>query len=276
MSAKVRQSGEQISKELEEIRTTVAHLNGILLALVPQDHSVMVGSTATTRPQLKDTIKNVDKALRIVSSKVRRGVRRRLPADATAEAAADAAPKRHGGLDRPNYYADELIRMFLNADLGTVDPMNAKSEKITDVLKRSVFGKKNIATSHTFSRLFSILIHVNNFKDPQHGQYVKFPEGWFQKNLPSIYDVLVQSNFDFTKITYIHLGKITSAGIVNKAVLNQVQLTDLSANQDAARDLEGLIKQTLDRFKLREKASVPAVPASIGDAEPRRSSPKKK
>jgi hypothetical protein len=158
--------------------------------------------------------------------------------------------------------------------MGTVDPLNPKSEKLTDILKRSPFGKKNIATSFTFSRLFSILVHVNNFKDPEHGQYVKFPEGYLQKNLPTIHEVLSKANFKFDKITWIHLGQITSAGIIAKAGLKESQLDELASTVDVSRDVESLVKQSLDRYKFKETAPTPVVQASL--VAPTKSSPKKK
>jgi len=278
MSTKTRPSGEQLSQQILDILESIKYNNGILLALVPQDYTVEVGQNKISRTQLKENARNVERALKAIASQVKRGVRRRVAADDSAEgASATDKPKRHGGLDKPNYYNKELIDMFLNADLGTIDPLNPKSEKITSVLKRSAFGQKCIATPHTFSRLFSILIKMNDFQDKEKGQYIRFPEGFLKKNLPGITDVLSKSGFDLTSITWINLGKFSSAAVVNKTVLNEAQLAELEKNTEVARDVEGLAKQILLRHNKQETVPVPVVPSSlVGTAGPSKLSPKKK
>ena len=275
MTTKTRLSGEQLSQQLLDILESVKYNNGILLALVPQDYTVEVGQNKISRSQLKDNSKNVERALKTIASQVKRGVRRRVPSDNTE---GSDKPKRHGGLDKPNYYNKELIEMFLNADLGTVDPLNPKSEKITDVLKRSVFGKKCIATPHTFSRLFSILVKVNNFQDKEKGQFIRFPEGFLKKHLPTITDVLSKSGFDTSAITWINLGKFSSAAIVNKTVLTEPQLAELDKHTEIARDTEYLAKQVLLRHNKKDGVPAPVVPVSIAGttASSSKLSPKKK
>ncbi len=221
MSAKIRKTAEQLSNELDEVQKSLDYHMGMLVALVPQDYSVVVGDVPTTRSQIKENVRNIDKALKSIKSQVRKGVRKGarksaatdMDVDGDSSATVAVVPKRSGGLDRPHFYAKELIDFFINANLGTVDPLNPKTEKLADVLKRSTFGKRQIASSHTFSRLFSILVNANDFKDKEagRGQFIKFPPGYLKKNLPSIYKVLEESGFDLDNIPCINLGRITLA-----------------------------------------------------------------
>ena len=136
-----------------------------------------------------------------------------------------------------NHYTDEIITFFLNSNLGIIDPLNPKSEKVTDVLKRSPFGTKNIATSITLNRLFLILVYVNNFKNITNGTYVDFPDGFLQKNLPTIYKVINK----FEKCTWFQLNQLTNAGIVSNSIF-----TDDDMYEYAKVDIEKLLKQTLN------------------------------
>ena len=255
-SAAVRKSGEQLSLDIEEVQKSVNHLNGILLALVPSDHSVKVGDVATTRSQLRDQVHNIDKTLKAIRSQVRKGVRKGEPVKG-------AARKGNGGLDKPTFYNKELVDFFSTANLGLVDPTNPKSEKVADVVKRSVLGQKHIGTSTIFTRLFSILVRTNEFKDPERGQYIKFPSQFLEKKLPKLYKTLKDAEFDFGNITWIHLNKIAQCGVVDKTTLTDAQKEELVKYADGVKDLESITHQILDRIRDGEKAPVPTVPASL-------------
>lgn len=263
MSTKSRPSGEQLGQQLLDILESVKYNNGILLALVPQDYTVEVGDKKFSRSELKEQSRNIEKALKGVSSQVKKGVRKRYRTVVHEEGAEETAPKRHGGLDKPNFYNKEIIEMFLNADLGHVDPLNPKSEKISDILKRSSFGKKCIATPHTFSRLFSILIRVNNWQDKEKGQYIRFPKGFLHKHLPTITATVVAGGFDIDNITWINLGKFSSAAIVSKDTMTEAQTEELLKSTEVARDTESLVKQSLLRITKKDTAPVPVVPTTL-------------
>jgi len=280
---KVHKTSEQISNDIDAMQKTVSHHMGILVALIPQDHSVVVGTQTTTRTQIRDNAKNLDKAFKAIKSQVRKGVRKSKASAAEAheegeegEASTDVpAKKRNGGLDKPNFYQPELIKMFLNSNMGNVDPLNPKSEKLTDVLKRSLFGTKYIASAHTFSRLFSIMARANDYKDPNPGcgHNIKFPPGFLQKNIPQIYSALDETGFDLENVTYIS-SDIRLAGVVPKSVLDEAQTEELLKGAEAAKEVEELVKQTLLRYKFKESAPVPVIPASLAVAK--KASPTKK
>lgn len=271
-----KKTGQQLSVELDDIRTSVNYLMGILLALVPPDFTVGVGSTQQTRKQLQDNAKNISKAMKSISGQVKKGVRKTSAESErlARETAGDTVTtkKNQGGLVQPSFYAKELVDFVLKANLGLVDPKDPKSEKVTDVLKRSVFGNKRIATRHTLDKIFSLLVRNAGFSQ---GNSIKFPEGYLQKHLPNIHQVLVESGFDMENIKWIALGSIHHAGVIPKTDLTEAQKKELLDSTEQAYDLLNYSSQVKNHVVEPEKyPTVPVLPASL--VATCKTSPKKK
>lgn len=256
---KARLSGEQLKQQLDEVRQSVSYLNDITLALIPRDHNITIGDKQTTRAELKQVMQANDRALAQIGNAVKKGVRRRAAGES-------AAPTRgSGGLSKPNLYSPELVAFFLAAPLGKVDPSNPKSEDLVAVLKRSAFGKTGVCTSHTLSRLFSILINLNDYKDKTNGQKVAFPAGFLEKHLPSTLAAMTKAGKATGSWSFISLGSLSAAALLKKDTLDDKQKETLAAQAEGAAAVDRLTRDILAKYK-DAAAPAPVVPASLAAA----------
>lgn len=254
---KQRASGEQLKQQISEIRKSIEKINTITLALVKPDYNITVGDQVITRAELKRTMQANDRALSQIATQVGRGVRRRQSGETRT------APKASGGLSKPNIYSQELVNFLCSANLGKVDPGNAKSEDLSAVLKRSCFGKNGVATNHTVGRILSILVSLNGFKDKTNGQNIVFPNGYLEKNLPVASATISKSGKSLTAWTYINLSTLSATCMTKKDKLEEKQKEILAQQAEASAALNQLLSDILAKHK-DDKAPSPVVPAILG------------
>lgn len=215
-----------------------------------------MGDQIITRAELKRTMQANDRALSQIATQVGKGVRRRQAGETRA------VSKVAGGLSKPNLYSQELVSFLCSANLGKVDPSNPKSEDLAAVLKRSPFGKHGIATTHTVSRLISVLVSVNGFKDKTNGQNINFPAGYLEKALPNAIAALTAAGKPVTNWTYINLSSLSAVCMTKKAALDAKQSELLAQQSEAVSSLSTFLSDVLNKHK-DASAPTPVVPAAF-------------
>jgi hypothetical protein len=280
VTKKEKKSSEQLSQDLAEVQKAVKYINEVFLAMIPADHSITVGDSTKSRAQLNDQVRNIEKTLTAIRSQVKRGVRKSHGVVHDSQGNVVETKKRNGGLDKPCYIHKELVTLLTTQNLGNVDPTNPKSEKLNEVLKRSIFGKKHIGTPNIVVRLLSILVRTNKFigkTEAKNTSCVKFPDNYLQKHIPTVFKALKEADFDVDNILWIFLSKIAQAGIVNKTTYTEAQVSDLAAEHASLEDLKtyvGDVKTFLEgTAKGKADLKVATLPSSL--ALVAKNSPKK-
>lgn len=264
---KPRLTAQQFAHTLEELQTSVEHLNSLLMKLMPHGSNLRIGDKLVTRKEIADTVASVDSSFNLLVRESRKGLRR----DTTVKG------KTPTGLNKPQFYHKELIDFFLSENLGTVDPSNPKSDKLKDVLKKSCFGKHSVATNHTITRLVSIYSRANNLST---GKSIRFSSPTLLTDkMPTVVAKIKEHKPNFNPAEILHIdGNI----IGTRAVLpsTEEQRAELEKYKQEANDLDALILSALEKYRHDNVKGVPApapvqVPTPKSPSKRSQASPKK-